>query len=84
VTAGATATLTGNQAPPGWLWAVQIAVLAAMPNPVVLGGVLARRLGTATSLLVLAGLMLAVALAATAARSVRNAPQVESLRAELM
>jgi hypothetical protein len=76
------------------LWAVQIAVLAAMPNPVVLGGVLAQRLGTATSPLVLAGLvlaglmlaglMLAVALAATAARSVRNAPQVESLRAELM
>jgi hypothetical protein len=71
------------------LWAVQIAVLAAMPNPVVLGGVLARRLGTATSPLVLAGLVLAglvlaVALAATAARSVRNAPQVESLRAELM
>jgi MFS family permease len=114
-----------------WLWALQIAVLAAMPNPValgiaagttgltgpafnvvaagyryalapdrlqartqsaarlvawgsipfgaLLGGVLAQRLGTVTSLLVLAGLMLAVALAATAARSVRNAPQVESL-----
>lgn len=114
-----------------WLWALQAALLPAMPNPLALGiaagvgmlagpvfnvvvagyryalapdhllartqstarlvawgtipfgsllaGQLAQRLGPSPALLILAGLLVAVAAVATATRTIRDAPPVETL-----